>query len=84
MAPVAPAAAVLSRLEAAGERIARARTERLQRRLAQALPNALPADLRVEHTAEGLAISGRRIRQRALTDPRLRTIVPVAREASRG
>lgn len=55
-----------------GERIAAVRLREAIERLAVAARESVPADVVVERSEDGITLEGRRLKVRAMNDPRLR------------
>ncbi len=60
--------------EAAAMRAGMRRVARVAAAMADRARAAVPRDVRVEALVDGIAVTGRRLRERALTDARLRDI----------
>ncbi len=62
------------------ERIAARRVAQTVERLADAVANEVPRDVRVGRETEAVVLSGRRLRARMLSDARLRAIGLLAKD----
>ena len=69
---------MFERLFARAGGLAERRVSLVRSRLLAALPEALPRGVSVEADPRGIVLSGKRLRMRFISDPRLRAVAAIA------
>ena len=69
---------MIERLRLKGLMLAERRVALVRSRLLAALPEALPRGVSVEADPRGIVLSGKRLRMRFISDPRLRAVAAIA------
>ena len=69
---------MFERLRLKGLMLAERRVALVRSRLLAALPDVLPSGVSVEADPRGIVLSGKRLRMRFISDPRLRAVAAIA------